>query len=565
MPRKSVGALALGALVLSCLAVTPPATAATYTSTGVRCTITGTPGPDHLTGSAGRDVICGLGGNDVINGVGGNDLIDAGAGADTVNGGTGSDVLRGGPGPDHLTGSDGADTVTGGDGGDVITGGSGGDDLNGSSGNDDLTGGPGVDDINGNGGTNWCTVGATDTETGCKYDLQKAASSDATFSTDRVDVSNGDQQVTVRVHVTDDTGVSEVGVSGSDDASGDSVGSGRGDLVEGSVRDGWWEATFVIPRWSAPGGFTLDVALRDRVGRQSSQEYPDQVLQVVDRNPDVDLPQVSLVSPAASASYDVTSGGQDVVVKARITDAVSGVWYADLCLWKPQESSFTNLPCQGGDLVSGDSHDGVWRAVVRIPKGDVGGDWNVGVDTVDRAHKDSSPVQWMGPDLYRYWTDDGQNTDAWSQPLPGGRGRFSVIGKSDSVAPQIESFALTPDHVDTLEGPASVTFTVHAVDGDGGISDVGLALNPVNDPDNDLFAPVDLTLTSGDDSDGTWTGTLTLPQGSPPETYTFQVWVQDVSHFRSYVSASSPYAGDADQQLLAGDPKLVVGSGGGPG
>lgn len=567
-------------MVLGGVAVVPAAQAATYTANGVRCTIVGAARADRLVGTAGRDVICGLGGNDVIDGRGGNDVLDGGAGADNVVGGDGADVVRGGLGSDHLTGgagaddllgSDGADTVaggagsddvSGGEGGDVLTGGSGNDDLSGNSGNDDLAGNAGADHLNGGSGTNWCTPGATDTEKACKYDAAPPASDTASLSTHRVDVSDADRRVTVRVHVTDDTGVADVSVSAGDDT-GNGITMGYGHLVEGTLRNGWWEATLMAAHWSAPGQFTLDVSLRDRVGRGSSRHYTDQVLTVIDANPDLDLPQVELLAPTPTARYDVRSSGKDVTVRARIKDAVSGVWYADLCLWKPRDGFYGNLPCAGAARISGDVHNGVWQAVVRIPKGDSGGDWNVGVNALDWAHKDDSPVQWVGPDVYRYWTNDGQNTDPYTQPLPQGLGRFSVVGTSDSTPPVIDSLTFSPDHVDTLNGPATVAVTVHAHDAPSeGVTEVGLALTSTTDPQDQLVPLMALALTEGTAADGIWTGTLTLPQGSPPTTYWVQAWAEDVTHFRSYASSDAPFAGDADQTLLPGDPHLVVGSGG---
>ena len=562
MIRKTPALLVLGGLLLTGLTAVPAAQAATYTSTGARCTITGTAGVDKLTGTGGRDVICGLGGNDLIAGRGGNDLVEGGAGADTVNGGDGADVLRGGLGADELAGAAGTDTVVGGAQGDEITGGGGGDDLDGNGGNDDLSGDAGADDLDGDAGTNWCTVGANDTQDGCKYDTEAPATDRARLSTDRVDVTRRNEYLTVRVHVTDDTGVADVNPHLVDDATNTGTLHGYARLVEGTVRDGTWEADIVVARWSEPAEFVLSVNVRDRVGRRTEQRYAGQVLTVVDDNPDVDLPVARLISPTPDATYDVRDAGQDVVVKARITDAVSGVWYADLCLSMPRDGFYGGLPCEPAELVSGDEHDGVWKAVLRVPKGEVGGDWNVEVGTIDWAHKSASSVRWMGPDLYRYWTNGGTSTDPWVQEFRDGMGRFSVIGRRDSVAPTLESFAMTPDHVETLNGQATVEFTVHATDPEG-VTAVGLALNSTTNPDNDLFGIVDLQLTGGTDTDGTWTGTLTLPQGSPPDTYAVQAWVEDTTHFRSYVSASSRYAGDADQALLAGDPKLVVGDGGG--
>ena len=73
----------------------------------VRCTLTGTNGPDRLVGSSGRNVVCGLGGNDVLVGLGGDDVILGGPGADYVVPGIGRDRVIGGLGNDFILARDG--------------------------------------------------------------------------------------------------------------------------------------------------------------------------------------------------------------------------------------------------------------------------------------------------------------------------------------------------------------------------------------------------------------------------------------------------------------------------
>ena len=87
----------------------------------VRCTITGTNGPDRLVGTRGRNVICGLGGNDVIVGLGGDDVLVGGPGADYVVPGAGRDRILGGLGNDFVLARDSrADVVFGGLGFDRV-------------------------------------------------------------------------------------------------------------------------------------------------------------------------------------------------------------------------------------------------------------------------------------------------------------------------------------------------------------------------------------------------------------------------------------------------------------
>ena len=535
-----------------------PAQATTYTSTGRTCTVVGTAGADRLVGTGARDVICGLGGADTIDARGGDDLVDAGSGADRVHGGAGADRLLGTAGRDTLAGDGGADTVVGGADGDTLTGGDGGDDLVGGDGNDDLVGGPAADDLEGGAGTDWCTVGSQDTQTSCVYDREPASSDSGHLSDDRVDVSDATRVVTARAHVLDDTGATRVSLSVNDDNDNTSA-SGDADLVSGTIRDGVWEAEIPVLRWSAPGDLTLAVSMRDRVGRWSGRSFPQQVLTVVDRNPDTEQPAASLLSPGPSASYDVRTSGQDVVVKARLTDAVSGVAWANVCLWKPFDGGFANLACPRAELVDGDRYDGTWRAVVHVDKGETGGDWNVEVAPTDRAHANSEPKHYLGPDAYRYFTNDGSWTDPSYAELPDGKGRFTVLGTDDSHPPVVkDDVVVSPDHVDTLTAGATVSFTVHATDVEG-VSGVGVYLHAgTTDGTAPEFVTVDLVRTGGTAKDGTWTGSLDLPGGTPPGSYYLQVFAQDASHFRSWVSAGSPYAGDPNQKILTADPKVVV-------
>ena len=568
--------LSLAALTLASAGVlTGPAEAATYTASGVRCTITGTSGDDTLVGTPQRDVICGRGGDDTIRARGGNDLVDgggggdlivagdgqdrvlAGAGADDVISGDGNDVVLGGDGADEVAAGSGGDTVSGGGGGDTIDGGAGADELAGQTGNDDLTGGRGADDINGGAGTNWCTVGSQDVQTRCVYDREAPRPGPVELSRTVVDVTDSDQRVKVRIRLTDDTGVQDVHLGLDDNETGAIVNVGYADLVSGTVRDGWWEQEAVVRRWSLPGTFTVSAYGRDRVGRTFDRQYVD-ALVVRDSNPDRNLPRVTLLRPTTSAVYDVREASRRVVVEARITDDVSGVEpHVMVCLWRPAEDHYTNLACPNAELVEGGLKNGVWRAGITIPQGATGGDWNVEVAATDRAHPHGH-VRWMGPDVYRHWTDGGANPDPSLAAFADGMGRFSVRGSVDSTPARVASATIAPREVDTLAQGATVKVSVRATDAAGeGVMAVSAALGSGSaDGEGPQWPPVDLERVSGTKVDGTWTGTFHLPQGTPPGTYYLSVAVEDARHWREYFSPDHPYTeGDG---TIPGDSTVVV-------
>jgi hypothetical protein len=141
-------AMAASATVL----VASPASAAT-TSTGVRCTIVGTPGGDVLRGTSRRDVICGRGGGDIIYARSGNDLVDGGGGNDRIYGSYGTDKLIGGTGRDSIRGEAGADVIYGGSSSDYLYGGTANDTIRGDDGHDHIYGDADRDTVNG--GTGW--------------------------------------------------------------------------------------------------------------------------------------------------------------------------------------------------------------------------------------------------------------------------------------------------------------------------------------------------------------------------------------------------------------------------
>jgi hypothetical protein len=565
----------LPALVLAGVAV-PPAQAA-VTSTGVRCTVVGTAGDDVLTGTPGRDVVCGLGGDDVIRTGGGQDLVDAGSGADTVRTGSGADRVLAGRGADDIasgggadtvvagTGTDdvaaggGDDTVSAGPGDDAVEGGAGSDDLEGQGGDDDLTGDAGADDLDGGVGSNICIVDTADESQRCRYDEQPPVVVETQIDPGTVDVTAVDADVVVRVHATDDTGVEDVQVQLAAGDNGVTVDVPPLEQVDGDQRDGWWQATATVPRWTRPATLTPTVIVRDRLDRTQYDASSPARLQVLDDDPDTTTPRMWLRSPLGIDPVDVTSAGADVTVSVRATDADSGVRRIDLCLSKPADSAHLMLYgicADGVPRAAGTAHDGVWTATLRIPKGARNGTWNVTAYAQDRAG--SGDVRWLGPDAYRRWVDLGAcGSEAY--PFPDGAGALTVIGADDRTAAWTDRVSVTPAEVDTLQRDALAHVTVHGLDAVGeGVSAVSAELladsNLATSPQ---FDRVDLVMTAGSATDGTWEGDLMLPQGTPPGTYHVLVFVDDIEHSTGFVGPS--YPGDTTGwRTLDGDPVVVV-------
>lgn len=579
--RRPLAVLPLAALLL--VLVPAPASAAT-TSSGVRCTKVGTAGADKLYGSSSRDVICGLGGNDVIYAYAGDDLVDGGSGNDTVYAAAGNDAVYGGYGDDVVVGDTGADTVYGGpgndrayggvgndvlvghDGTDLLSGGPGadkdyggpgndtlhgGDDpdvLSGQEGDDDLAGEGGSDVVDGGLGTNWCTIGPGDTRRACVYDTTAPTLGWAYASPASVDVTAGDKPVTVRLRLLDDTGITSVQTSFQDFETA-SLGPSLStpSLVSGTVRDGIWQVTGTARRFSEPGAFELNVNVRDRVGRSTSTSVAS-VITVKNATPDRKN-AVVLGASSSKSSVDVRSANATLTVYARVVDDASGVDPTSIygCLYPASTAgSHPSSQCRYMTLYSGTTRDGFWRSEHVLPKGSIGGDWNIGVDVNDQVHDEAN--SWVGQDVYRNAIAYHGGSAPWLHPLK--NGRFSVLGTSDNTAATLVGLRPSATSIDTLAAARTVDLYVHARDATGeGVTEVGATVQNATNSSEGPSVPVLAGIRyQGTPVDGWWRLRVTFPQGTPPGRYPVsQVYVVDKSHWRSYAPPGSTFAGDSSQ------------------
>ncbi len=587
------------------------------TSTGVRCTVIGSAGSDLLVGTSDRDVICGLGGDDDIRAMGGNDLVDASGGADRVFAGPGDDRVLGAAGADRLDGGDGSDSILGSDGVDVIVGaggadiirggddgdridggplndevagqggndsiagGAGADDLSGQSGDDEFTGGDGpdevdgqigddflegdggVDDLDGGAGTNMCVVDAADESVRCRYDEAPPVVLETRISPDTVDVTDASAPVTISVHATDDTGIEDVQVQlHSADHSVQLLGP-PAMPTSGDDRDGWWETTFEVSRYTRPAELRPTVIVRDRLDRRIFDETSSATLRITDANPDTQTPRMTLLAPLDQGPVDVRTSAANVEVSVRATDNLSGVERVDLCLARLTHElakpMYDDVVCtESVPRTSGTTRNGVYTTVLRLPKGSPGGDYNVQAYATDFAQTDSG-VRFMGPDAYPLYMASG-SAGPEPQQFPEGAGRLSVLGVGNTTRPSVEAVTLTPSQVDTLSAEATTHVQVHALDAASeGVTAVTAVLVPGT---QELGAPefdrADLVLTSGSGADGIWAGDLTLPQGTPAGRYDLLVFVSDASMSSHYTGTGSPYADHLGYATLDSDPHVVV-------
>ena len=104
------------------------------------------------------------------------------------------------------------------------------------------------------------------------------------------------------------------------------------------------------------------------------------------------------------------------------------------------------------------------------------------------------------------------------------------VGAGDTTPPTVLSLSANRSSVDTSTGPQPVTLSVHAADDFSGVAALQLSLTGSGRAYTGLAK-----LEAGTRLNGTWSATLTLPQGSPQGTYAIGAAVVDeAGNSRSY-------------------------------
>lgn len=297
------------------------------------------------------------------------------------------------------------------------------------------------------------------------------------------------------------------------------------------------------------------------MNRKSQASDLGGTLEVAGGQVDDQLPAVELLSPLPTDVIDATAGSPIVDISARITDALSGVDYdtVSVVVWAPRVTGALTQGWGGSlRLRSGDRYDGIWGGEIYLPDDAVGGNWNIGIYVADRASGYTSlRAAYWGPEElgYRHW--DGPV----ALPFPEGRGAVTLLGRerTDNEVPIISGVQVAPNEVDTLARPATVQVTAHAVDAGVGVAGVALWLMPEVDNGTDPYAlHVSLERTAGTRYDGTWTGSITMPQGVPPGRYRARVFTWDRDNNEdAWVAAGDPSAEWAPY-VLDTDPVVTV-------
>ncbi|WP_160005114.1 fibronectin type III domain-containing protein [Nocardioides sp. AX2bis] len=153
-------------------------------------------------------------------------------------------------------------------------------------------------------------------------DTQGPVTSDFDFTPKSIDVTNGSQQVTVSVRLTDATGAEAPTMTIDSDSTDQSYGFGTMNRVSGTAQDGRYERTVTLPTTAAAGTWTVTLFPTDDVLGNNGDSFRDhpQKLTVANTPTDTQGPVTSDFD-FTPKSIDVTNGSQQVTVSVRLTDA----------------------------------------------------------------------------------------------------------------------------------------------------------------------------------------------------------------------------------------------------
>jgi hypothetical protein len=220
-----------------------------------------------------------------------------------------------------------------------------------------------------------------------------------TFTPPVIDVSAGDQVVTLDVQLID--AVSGVDFDGDPNffpaffrapSSGQQyVATVREfSLVQGSDLDGVWRMMLTIPQNSEAGSWFFSINLRDNAGNQvfvSDAATFEVISSVEDLSPPV-LTNFSF-SPLV---IDTSAGSANVTVSLDLTDDLTGVdfslagptsgFFHGLFFRSPSNNQSRSACCSNFSLTSGTVLDGTWQADVFFPQFSEAGTWEAQLSNV---------------------------------------------------------------------------------------------------------------------------------------------------------------------------------------
>ncbi len=204
---------------------------------------------------------------------------------------------------------------------------------------------------------------------------------------------------------------------------------------------------------------------------------------------------------------DTTSSSQTVTATLRAKSPNIGISFISVHFRSHTGLQFLSVLIKSQHLISGNSHDGVYRVEAIFPQYSKAGTWRVFQITA------------FADRYYRNFYDSDLAERGFATHL-------QVISNDEDITPpEISDFTFTPTAVDTTNGTQNVTVTVRATDAKTGVRNVSVSFSRAGD---DYLYPVQMNRISGNEKDGVYQGIIKFSQNTPSGTYNAHVFLADV-------------------------------------
>jgi hypothetical protein len=325
-----------------------------------------------------------------------------------------------------------------------------------------------------------------------------------------VNTTTSSQSISVTAHVVDGgPGVREVRVR---------LASPKGNQrveapllrVSGTTTNGMYTATPVLPQGSAPGTWTVEVEMYDVQGNVRQLGPAKLEARGLPGTINVESVATSTTPPyleglsISPTTVNTSSSSQNISATAHVVDGGPGVREVRVRLASPKGSQRVEDPLP---RVSGTTTNGMYTATLVLPQGSAPGAWTVEAEMYD--------VQGIGRDIGPAKLE--------ARGLPGTINVESVA--TSTIPPHLDRLSISPTTVNTSSSSQNISVTAHVLDNGPGVREVRVRLAS---PNGSQRIEDPLLRVSGTTTNGMYTATLVLPQGSAPGTWTVEVEMYDV-------------------------------------
>ena len=290
-----------------------------------------------------------------------------------------------------------------------------------------------------------------------------------------VDVTDTSQTVEVFIGLKDPSGVETPLVSASGVDNEGSTGFAAVSLHSGSIEDGVWRAVISVSAGSPSGQWKVtifpvsDLAFNSW-GRFGPGDEYDASFTVISNTTDDTPPKLQEFS-LSSSSVNVFDSAANLTVRMRVIDTGTGVETPKVTARSidgDASAGFANV-----SLLSGNKNDGIWQAVLTIPKNSQEGLWEVVLFPLN---------------------DEAGNTTGFG-PGEGFNSNFEVISQNDDkTPPELISFAVDKRVANVTQGVDSITVTMHLRDLESGLDTPLLSASSLINDATSGFASVSLVI-----------------------------------------------------------------------